>query len=173
MIPAYLEALRAAQAGSLVVTPRTVTALKLYVGNNRNKFERSLIDQVDMPVLALREWPVSEEYTRAQQDRIWGLLLKADGKTFRDNAEARKFGALERKVVNGLHTFTFVGIHSRVVAYDTRRHPGRERAEDVHPIFRMYGAGAYVEYIYRPWQSHYQGLNVGFTLLSSGEGHAP
>lgn len=172
MIPAYLQALRDAQACTLVVTPRVVTALKLYVGNNRRKFLRTVIDQ-DMDQLFACEHVVEDGYTKAQQDRIWGLLLKPDGKTFRDNVEARKFGALERRVVNGLHTFTLVGVHATVVDYDSREYPGKERAGDVQPVFRMYGAGHYVEYIYRPWQAHYQGIGIGFTLLGSGEGHAP
>lgn len=172
MLPAYLQAMRDAQAGNLVVTPRVVTALKLYVGNNRHRFLQSVIRQ-DMDQLFAVEHPVEDAYTKAQQDRIWGMLLRPDGRTFRDNKEARKFGELERRVVNGLHSFTLVGIHSTLVEYDTRNFPGHERNEDVHPVFRMYGAGHYVEYIYRPWQSHYQGLNVGFTLLGSGKGDAP
>lgn len=173
MLPLYMQAIRQAQDGKFVATPPLLRALKKYVSNNRHS-TRLLIDN-DMAWFGSREWPVDPEYGNEQQARIWGLCLLADGKTFRNNRETRKLGARERAVIAGLHTFTFVGMHSTVLDYDTRSHRtrGAERATDVHPVFRAYGAGAYFEFIYRPWQSHYQGLNVGFTILASGKGDAP
>lgn len=173
MLPLYMQAIRQAQAGTFVATPPMLRALKKYVSNTRHS-SRLLIDN-DMDWFASREWPVDPKYNNEQQDRIWGLCLRADGKAFRDTKETRKLGVRERTVIVGLHTFTFVGMHSTVLAYDTQNHRtrGSERATDVHPVFRAYGAGAYFEFIYRPWQAHWQGKNAGFTILASGEGDAP
>lgn len=174
MTPLYLQAIRQAQDGKFVATPTMLRALKKYAANSRNQLPREAID-TNLSWFGSREWTVDPDYANAQQDRIWGMCLRADGKTFRDTKETRKLGARERAVIAGLHTFTFVGMHRTVLDYDTQnpRTRGVERATDVHPVFRAYGAGAYFEFIYRPWQSHWQGLNVGFTILASGEGNAP
>ena len=174
MAPLHRQAIQQARAGKFVATPPMLRALKKYAANSRNQLPREAID-TNLSWFGSREWPVDPEYSSAQQDRIWGLCLLSDGKTFRNNRETRKLGARERAVIAGLHTFTFVGMHRTVLDYDTRnaRTRGVERATDVHPVFRAYGAGAYFEFIYRPWQSHWRSLNVGFTVLASGEGNAP
>ena len=158
-----------ARNGTFVADPSNLRALKRYAMNSGRV--RSMRNDIynDLAHFGAREWPVEESYGKAQLERIWGLLLLSDGKTFRDNKEARKLGSRERYVVaNGTH-FTFVGMYVETDESDRTR-PGCERAREAYPVFRLYGGGYYMEFLFRPWQAHYLSKeHTGFCILGSGK----
>lgn len=162
---ASLESMR---QGTLVVERSHVRALRKFFSNSQHT--NTVQERDEALRLVENVWPLSDLYSSESANWMYDILFTRKGHR-RDTEEANKFGALEQRIVAGDHSYELVGMVYTPVTYDSRAYPGRERYDDVRPVFRARAdSGDYFDFYYRPWQSALAGLSPGIVI--TGAHHA-